>query len=190
MEKENRMGNNFNKEDIDSRLRGNDKENNGNDKMRGASESFIKPEKSSGNPKKIILKKILRMAVLFIAFFAAWIGIVQYMAADKYEAVVKVIEEGGKVGVNPSTDKLDYGDLPKGNASTRFITIENNGAMSIYVIVIKTGDIGELIKLNRNNFELKPNEKEKLELSLSLPISADKEEYKGKVIVFKIPMLF
>ena len=140
--------------------------------------------------KKMTLKRILKMTVLFVVFLAAWFAIVQYMAADKYEAVVKVVEEGGKIGVNPMTERLDYGDLPKGNASTRFVTIENSGGMDIYVMVVKYGGIAELIKVSRNNFVLDPGEKEKLELSLNMPISANKEEYKGKVVIFKLPKVF
>ena len=140
--------------------------------------------------KKMTPKKFLKIAVLFMVFVAAWFAIVQYMAADKYEAVVKVMEKGGKIGVNPMTERLDYGDLPKGNASTRFVTIENNGKMGIYVAVVKYGGIAELIKISRNNFILDPEEKEKLEFLLEMPISANKEEYKGKVVIFKLPKLF
>ncbi len=130
-------------------------------------------------------KKIAYLVLILMIWFIS----VQYIAADKYEAVVK-ISDTNKVGVNPSTDKLDYGDLPKGKTSTRFITIENNGSMASYIKIVKTGSIGELITLSKNDFELKPKEKEKLELTLSLPISADLEEYKGEVIVFKIPKPF
>ena len=140
--------------------------------------------------KKMTPKKFIKCIILFIIFLIAWFAIVQYMAADKYEAVVKVMEEGGKIGVNPMTERLDYGDLPKGNASTRFVTIENNGKMDIYVAVVKYGGIAELIKISRNNFVLDPGEKEKLEFLLEMPISANKEEYTGKVIIFKLPKLF
>ena len=140
--------------------------------------------------KKMTPKKFIKCIILFIIFLIAWFAIVQYMAADKYEAVVKVMEEGGKIGVNPMTERLDYGDLPKGNASTRFVTIENNGKMNIYVAVVKYGGIAELIKISRNNFVLDPGEKEKLEFLLEMPISANKEEYTGKVIIFKLPKLF
>jgi len=140
--------------------------------------------------KRMTPKKFIKCIILFIIFLIAWFAIVQYMAADRYEAVVKVVEEGGKIGVNPMTERLDYGDLPKGNASTRFVTIENNGKMNIYVAVVKYGGIAELIKISRNNFVLDPGEKEKLEFLLEMPISANKEEYTGKVIIFKLPKLF
>ncbi|MDF1497766.1 MAG: hypothetical protein P1P85_00205 [Patescibacteria group bacterium] len=151
-------------------------------------------EKSEGMKKiqknKMTPKKILKIAALFIAFFLVWFTVVQYITADKYEAVVKVIEEGGKVGVNPMTERLDYGDLPKGNASTRFITIENSGSMDIFVVVVKYGGIAELIKINENNFVLSSGDKKKLELTLNMPISANKKGYEGKIVIFKLPKLF
>lgn len=153
-------------------------------------ETEQKKELAVKNRKKRSPGKVLKMIVLSVVFFAVWFAIVQYIAADKYDAVVKVIEANGKIGVNPMTERLDYGDLPKGNASTRFVTIENNGKMDIYVAIVKYGEIAELIKINKNNFVLAPGEKEKLELPLEMPISANKEEYKGKVVVFKFPKVF
>jgi len=140
--------------------------------------------------KKMTPKKFLKLTALFVVFLVVWFAVVQYMAADKYEAVVNVEEEGGKIGVNPMTERLDYGDLPKGNASTRFITIENNGEMDIFVMVVKYGGIAELIEVSRNNFVLDSGEKEKLELLLKMPVSANKEKYEGKVVIFKLPKLF
>jgi len=160
--------------------------------------SLLSAGQSKENSNKLLgmgkkrrpIKKILKAADLFAALLAVWFAVVQYMAADKYEAVVKVVEEGGKVGVNPLTERLDYGDLPKGNSSTRFVTIENSGDMNIYVKVVKMGDISELIKLSRNDFVLSPRQSEKLEFLLEMPISADKGEYKGQVMIFKLPKVF
>jgi len=179
MENENEIKDDFNK----------DKQG-GSTQEYGANDETHPNPSQEGNKKKMTPKKFLKMTVLFIVFLVAWFALVQYMAADKYEAVVKVVEEGGKIGVNPMTERLDYGDLPKGNASTRFITIENGGNMDIYVAIVKYGGIAELIKINKNNFVLNPGEKERLELPLEMPISANKEEYKGKVVVFKLPKLF
>lgn len=140
--------------------------------------------------KKITPKKVLKMAFLFMLLLVVWFALVQYLAADKYGAVVKVVEEGGKIGVNPTAESLDYGDLPKGNALTRFITVENNGDLDVYVMIAKVGGISELIKIDKNNFVLSSGDSAKIELLLEMPISADKEGYEGKVIIFKLPKLF
>jgi len=140
--------------------------------------------------KKWTVKKIMKTVALAAVVLLAWLAIVQYMAADKYEAVVKVVEQGGKIGVNPLTERLDFGDLPKGNSASRIINVENKGGMNIYVKIIKTGEISELIKISKNDFVLPPNSNEKVEFLLEMPISADKEGYKGNVMVFKLPKIF
>ena len=140
--------------------------------------------------KKWTAKKILKLVALFVIAVFVWVGAVQYMAADKYSAVVKVQEEDKGVGVNPTTEELDFGDLPKGNGLMRFVTIENGGEMDVYVKIVKTGGISDLIEINKNNFVLSSGDSVKIELLLEMPISANKEEYKGKVIIFKLPKLF
>jgi len=140
--------------------------------------------------KKLPMKKILRVVALSLLLVFVWVGIVQYLAADKYNALVRVQTEGEGVGVNPTTEELDFGDVPKDNSLIRFVSIENSGKMDVYVKIIKTGSISDLIELSRNNFVLSPGDSEKIEFLLKMPISADKEEYKGKVIIFKLPKLF
>ena len=140
--------------------------------------------------KKWTAGKIFKAVALFVMLVFVWIGIVQYFAADKYNAVVKVQEEGKGVGVNPTAEELDFGDLPKGDNLMRFVTIENGGKMDVYVKIIKTGSISDLIEINRNNFVLSSGDSAKIEFSLKMPISANKEGYKGKVIIFKLPKLF
>jgi len=126
--------------------------------------------------------------ILFIVFCVI---VIQILVADKHRAVlvVKEIEEDGekRIGVNPTTDRLDFGDLPRDTGATRYISINNRGNYKIYIMVWKFGAISELIKLSRNNFTLGPGEKERLALELYLPVSANKQRYAGWVWVFKLP---
>ena len=130
-------------------------------------------------------KKITYIILAVILF----IVIVQILVADKYKAVVQVIEEEGRVGINPMADKLDFGDLSRDFGATRYVSIENNGKYKVYIMVWKFGNIAELIKLSRNNFTLNSGEKERLAFEMYMPVSADKEKYSGWVWVFKLPRL-
>ena len=58
-------------------------------------------------------EKILAV-VLIIIFLAVF-----YIALDanKYSAQVLVIEGEGRVGVNPTTERLDFGDLSRGTSA-------------------------------------------------------------------------
>ena len=130
-------------------------------------------------------KKIIYVFIAIILLIVA----VQALAADKYKAVVQVIEDENKIGVNPTADKLDFGDLSKNTGATRYISIENNGKYKIYIITWKFGSIAELIKVSRNYFTLNSGEKERLAFEMYMPVSADKDKYSGWVWVFKLPRL-
>ena len=133
-----------------------------------------------------ILKKIAWGIVALVVMIA----VVQVAVADKYQAQVAVIEGEGKVGVNPTTEKLDFGDLSGDTSAARYITL-NAGGMDTYVYIWKFGSIAELIKLNDNNFIMKRGGEKKLELSVYMPPSAPVgEKYTGRVWIFKIPKVW
>ena len=138
------------------------------------------------NKKKSIGKKIMWGIVALLVFIIT----VQIMVADKYSAQVIVIEGEKKVGVNPTTEKLDFGDLSADTSATRYVTLAAGG-IDTQIIVWKMGAIAELIKLNKNNFTITEGQTEKLEFSLYMPPSAPiGEKYEGKVWIFKIPKLW
>ena len=132
-----------------------------------------------------MIKKIIYIILAVIVFVVA----VQVLVADRYKAVVQVIEDENKIGVNPTADKLDFGDLSKNTGATRYVSIENNGKYKIYIITWKFGNISELIKVSRNYFTLNSGEKERLAFEMYMPVSADKDKYSGWVWVFKLPRL-
>jgi len=113
---------------------------------------------------------------------------VQVVAAEKYQAVVRVTKEEGTVGINPLADKLDFGDLSGGSSAIRYVTLENGGRWPIRIFSIKLGGIADLIDVSRNNFILGSGETEKLEFRLRMPPSANRERYSGWVYLFKIPV--
>jgi len=132
-----------------------------------------------------MIKKIIYIIIAIVLFIA----VVQILVADRYKAVVQVIEDENKIGVNPTADKLDFGDLSKNTGATRYVSIENNGKYKIYIITWKFGNIAELIKVSRNYFTLNSGEKERLAFEMYMPVSADKDKYSGWVWVFKLPRL-
>jgi hypothetical protein len=131
----------------------------------------------------MVAKKIIWGIVIFILF----VVLVQIGVADKYSAQVLVIEGEKKVGVNPTTENLDFGDLSADTTATRFVTLNASG-INTYILVWKFGSIAELIKLNKNNFTISKGQTEKLEFSLYMPPSAPiGNKYTGKVWIFKLP---
>lgn len=127
---------------------------------------------------RIIVWAIIVIAVVFI--------VVQYLNASRYDALVQVINED-RLGVNPTGEKLDFGDLPHDKDAVRRVDLQSSGNISSFVIVWKRGEIGDFMKISKNFFTLKPGTKEDLEFSVHIPNSAEYRYYKGKVVIFRIP---
>lgn len=122
------------------------------------------------------------LAVLIIILVA-----MQIVIADKYQAQVAVIAGEKKVGVNPTTERLDFGDLSGDTSATRLVTMKAGG-MDTFVHISKFGGVAELIKVSENNFTMKKGDEKKLEFAMYMPLSAAVDaKYSGWVYIFKIP---
>ena len=115
--------------------------------------------------------------------------LIQYFNAAKYSALVQVIAED-KIGVNPTGERLDFGDLPRNKSAVRTVTLESKGNTGSYIIIWKYGAISDFINISKNYFTLSPHTTEKLEFTVHTPNSADYKYYKGQVIIFQIPKIW
>jgi len=112
---------------------------------------------------------------------------VQVAIAERYQAQVQVIEGEKKVGVNPTTEMLDFGDLSADTSATRLVTMKAGG-MDTFVHITKVGGISDLIKVSENNFTMKKGDEKKIEFAMYMPKSAPVGKwYKGWVMIFKVP---
>lgn len=144
-------------------------------------------EEVAQNPveKKSIGKIIAWVVVVLVGIFLA----IQYINAAKYQVLVQVIAED-KIGVNPTGDALDFGDLPRNKSAIRTVTLESNGDTGSYIMVWKFGSISDLVKVDKNYFTLRPHTTEKLEFSVYIPNSAEFKYYRGRVVIFQIPKVW
>ena len=133
-----------------------------------------------------LIKKILLIILAIIAL----VLVVQFVNAGKYRMIVNVVAGDNVVGINPLADNLDFGDLSRNNGMTRYVSMKNNGKMEIRVMAIKFGEISDLVRLDKNNFILKPGEEVKLAFEIKIPPSAQTKKYTGWAIVFRIPKVF
>lgn len=132
------------------------------------------------------IKKIL----LIIAAIAVLLVIIPIINAPKYKMVVNVKEGENVMGINPLTERLDFGDLSRNNGMTRYVSLKNGGKMNAYIAVVKLGEISDLVKVDRNFFTLKPGEEYKLAFEVNIPNSAQFRKYSGWAMVFIIPKFF
>lgn len=138
-------------------------------------------------PKKRLrlIDKIILAVLLLVFLFAFYVT----LDANKYRALVRVVAGEGRIGVNPTDEALDFGDLSRGASAVRRVAIENGLPLSLYVFAVRTGSIRTLIKLDKNYFKLPPRSSDKIEFSVYMPASAEIDRvYDGRVYLFKIPM--
>lgn len=132
---------------------------------------------------KIIMWVIVAVIVLLAA--------VQIVNADKYKATVLPIEGDKKVGVNPTDQALDFGDLSGDTSASRYVTLKSSGGGDTYIWIMKFGSLAELIKTQQSAFVLKAGEQKKIEFSVYMPPSAQKNKrMDGSVWIFKVPKLW
>ena len=143
-------------------------------------------ERKTGEKLKVSEKIV---GIIFLVIFL----LVFYVTLDsnKYAAIVRAIEGEGKVGINPTTERLDFGDLSRGTSAVRTVTVKNDTPMPFFVTVIRIGEIRGLTKMEKNNFVLHKGEEQQLNFTVYMLASAEIGHiYKGRVFVFKIPAPF
>lgn len=129
-------------------------------------------------------EKVIGIILIIVFLFVFYLT----LDANKYRALVHVIEGEGKVGINPTDEALDFGDLSRGTSAVRRVNVKNGTFMPMYIISWETGGIGDLMKLDKNFFKLNPKEETKLEYTVYMPASAPIDsDFTGRVYLFKIP---
>ncbi len=142
-------------------------------------ESMKPPREPLRRRDKIIIGVII---VIFLFVFYVMLD------ANKYRAVVHIVEGRSKVGVNPTSERLDFGDLAQGTSMIRRVEIQNGTPIPMYIMIFKIGSISDLIDIDKNFFRLAPRSTEKIEFAMYIPASAQVDaDYTGRVYLFKIP---
>ena len=130
--------------------------------------------------------KVIKIILIAIIIIILWFLAIQFVTAEKYKAVVNVVKAEGTMGVNPSTESLDFGDLSRGASATRYLNLNNQGKNKISIRIWVLGEIKNLIKVDKNKFILAPGESTRVNFKLTVPVSAQAREYQGKVYIFKM----
>lgn len=127
------------------------------------------------------------MLLALVVFLLA----VQYFNAARYDVLVQVVGDD-KIGVNPTGERLDFGDLPHDKNAVRLVTLKNDSPYNVpsYIVVWNRGEISEFMDVSRNNFVLETGQEEKLEFTIHIPNSAELRYYYGKVVIFQIPKIW
>jgi hypothetical protein len=157
----------------------------------------IQTEQNTEDTKAGLLERALERPVrlgdkILLGIFIVLFLYVFYISLDanKYRALVRVVDGKGVVGVNPTDQALDFGDLSRGTSAVRRVEIVNKTFLPMYIVAIRSGSIVSLIDIDRNFFRLNPRETVKIEYSVYMPASAEIDKiYNGRVYLLKIPII-
>ena len=123
---------------------------------------------------------------IFIAIFFSISYVV--LDADKYPVLMHVVSGEKIVNMNPVTEALDFGGLLRGTSAVRQAILENRAPVPMFVIIFKTGEIANLIDVEKNFFTLAAHNDTRVGFTVYVPASAElMHSYHGRIYFFKIP---
>lgn len=132
----------------------------------------------------------------YIAFIALGIFLLLlvtflFQALTIYDCQVIAKERGSPLGIAPFTDRIDFGDIPQGEAIRKVLILKNAGTVPNQVLIFILGGIGDLVKVKPSSVDLQPGETVEVELELTMPTTATPEsKYSGKVFILRVPKRF
>ena len=126
----------------------------------------------------IALGVVLLLAVTFL-----------FQALTIYDTQVIAKKAGEPIGINPLTDRIDFGDIPQGQEVGKTLIMENAGTVPNQVNVFIIGSIGDLVKVQPGSVTIEPGETKEVNFRLTMPASAPVEKkYTGKVFILRLPL--
>ncbi len=131
--------------------------------------------------KRYITLIAVGVLVLIVVTFLA-------QALTIYPSQVIAKEKGEPIGIAPFTDRIDFGDIPRGSTVTKEITLENKGSVPNYIRVFIIGSIGVLVEIEPSSLTLEEGQSQDIKLRLTMPDSATPEKkFSGRVFILRLP---
>lgn len=123
--------------------------------------------------------------LLLLALFVLF----EWRSTITYSAQVLVLERTDEliIGLNPTTERIDFGDLTQGSSQVRPLVLENNGFLPFRFTIITTGSISQFMSVSDAFFTLHPGETKNVDFILVLPPNAEPRMYTGQVFVLRVP---
>ena len=132
----------------------------------------------------VVLAVVGVVLILLAVFFA--------QVVTWYSSQVVAKDAGDPIGIAPFTDRIDFGDIPRGAEVTKTLTLENEGSVDNWVKVFVLGGIGDLVEITpRSSFTLKEGESMDLDFRMAMPHSMEPEtKVLGTVVILRFPKGF
>lgn len=107
-----------------------------------------------------------------------------------YDTKVSIIEQQNisELFLGMTADNLEFGVMPQGSVSSRFLNMTNDDEMDYKILFIVTGNITPMVKFNKNDFVLHKDENTTITVFLDSSFASNPGNYTGEIsIVSKKP---
>ncbi len=94
-----------------------------------------------------------------------------------------IVDDTKIIGINPDTDALHFGTVPRKGSSTRKFNIANNKDYPLFINISLEGNFVEWINMSKNNFILEPRESELIAFTVKVPEDAPFKVYNSTAYV-------
>jgi hypothetical protein len=130
---------------------------------------------------QIVLAIVIVILAVVVYFFAR--------SSNIYSARAVTVKAGSPIGMAPFIDRIDFGDIPQGEAVTKTVVLTNSGDSSNTIKVYILGSISQLIDVTPGkSFELKAGKTQDIDFRLSMPASSPVgKKFTGRIIILKLP---
>jgi hypothetical protein len=135
--------------------------------------------------KKMFPKKVVVLILLFviISTISTYIFYKNFVIFDVQETKMYLNVSNGTVGINVDTDALYFGKIPRGGIGTRNISLSNYDSNPHIIHIKLYGDFADWVYVSKNNFVIKPNSTEVVEVFVYVPNDAQIGNYTGTLRV-------
>lgn len=101
-----------------------------------------------------------------------------YIIEHVYE-VDMFLRVGQSVGIAVDDDRINFGKIPPGSTGETSIFVTNNNTYPLKVILTKSGEIKDWVKIEDNNFRLNQDETKEIFLLATPPFGNSFGNYSG-----------
>ena len=125
------------------------------------------------------------IAGVLLLFLVLWLSMTA-QSTSMYSATVLVTETSH--GIAPPGNPFDFGDLPPTASIEHKITLNNDGKLDTYVMIIVSGEIRDFLDIEDAFFNLDPGQEREILVKLSVPATEEPgKRYGGRVVVTYLP---
>lgn len=119
------------------------------------------------------------ISVLFTAF-----AYQSYFVKAVKTTPIRVSVTVSTVGFDVTTERMDFGQVPRGGSGEREVSIGNNDLEPVRIQIKVKGDLADWLGVSDNLFILEPDESRQITTTLNVPNNVELAQYTGELFVY------